>query len=110
MELAESKRDSTVIIGVQGRVDASNAGHFEEKLLGLIAAGERHLVVDCAQLDYISSAGLRVLLVAAKRLSPVGGTLAVCALQEQIKHIFDIVGFASILSIYPTSAEAMAAR
>ena len=110
MEIAESKRDGTVILGVEGRVDASNADVLEEKLLGLIAAGERQLVLDCARLDYISSAGLRVLLVAAKRLSPAGGRIAVCALQEQIKHIFEIAGLPSIFSIYATAGEAIAAR
>ena len=108
METTESKRNGVVILGVQGRLDASNAGGLEEKILGLIAADEKRFVVDCAQLDYISSAGLRVLLVAAKRLTPVGGKISLSSLKEHIKEVFDIAGFSSIFSIYPTLDEALA--
>jgi anti-sigma B factor antagonist len=108
MEITESKRNGVVILGVQGRLDASNAGVLEEKILGLIAADEKRFVVDCTQLDYISSAGLRVLLVAAKRLTAVSGKISLCSLKEHIKEVFDIAGFSSIFSVYPMLDEAVA--
>ncbi len=108
MEITENKRNDVVLVSVEGRVDASNAGVLEQKLLGLIAAGEKRFVLDVARLDYISSAGLRVLLVARKRL-PTGGSLALCALQSQIREILDIAGFSSLFGIYDTQEEAVAA-
>ena len=108
MDITEDKRNDIVVVSVQGRVDASNAGVLEQKLLGLIAGGEKRLVLDAERLDYISSAGLRLLLVARKRL-PTGGSLALCALQPQIREIFDIAGLSSIFLIHDTQDEAIAA-
>jgi len=109
MEITESKRNGVVVLGIAGRIDATNAGAFEGKLLGLIAAGERRFVVECSRLDYISSAGLRTLLVAAKRLAPTGGKLALSAPKELIKEILDIAGFSSIFPIYRTHEDALTA-
>jgi len=109
MDITEHKENGVVILDVSGRLDASNAGALEQKLFGLIDAGESRIVVDCAAMGYISSAGLRALLVAEKRLASRAGTIAVCGLTEQIREIFDIVGFRSIFKIYGTSGEAVAA-
>ncbi len=109
MEITDSKRNGITVFTVTGRVDASNAGVLEEKLLERITAGEKALVVDCAGLDYISSAGLRALLVAAKRLMPSGGKVALAALKDHIREVFDIAGFSSIFSVHPTTDEAVAA-
>ena len=106
MQITEAKKDGVVVLGLDGRVDASNAGGLEQKILALIDAGETRLVIDCAQLQYMSSAGLRVLLVAAKRLSSTG-KLAIAALNPQIREVFDIAGFSSILDIYRTQDEAV---
>jgi anti-anti-sigma factor len=108
MEITENKRNDVVVVSVQGRVDASNAGVLEQKLISLIAGGDKRFVLDAARLDYISSAGLRVLLVVRKRL-PTGGSLALCALQSQIREILDIAGFSSIFRIHDTQDEAIAA-
>jgi len=102
MDLVESKHRDVSIVGVCGRVDASTAPAFEQKLLALIDAGTQRLVIDCTDLDYISSAGLRVLLVAAKRLKSVHGHLALAAVQDPIKEVLDIAGFTSLFPIYTT--------
>lgn len=109
MEIAETKHNDVVILGVTGRLDASSAGALERKMLGLIDAGTRRLVVDARDLDYISSAGLRVLLVAAKRLKAVNGTVALAALKGHIKEVFDIAGFSSVFPIHPDREAALAA-
>jgi stage II sporulation protein AA (anti-sigma F factor antagonist) len=107
MEVTENKQNEVVVVSVQGRVDASNAGALEQKLFGLIAGGEKRLVLDAARLDYISSAGLRALLVARKRL-PTGGSLALCALQPQIREILEIAGLSSLFPIHETRDDAIA--
>lgn len=108
MDIGEAKTNGVVVLSLNGRVDASNAATLEQKILALIAAGEKRLVIDCAQLQYMSSAGLRVLLVAAKRLSN-DGKLGLAALSNQIRDVFDIAGFSSIFQIYRTQDEAVAA-
>ncbi|MEO8329077.1 MAG: STAS domain-containing protein, partial [Candidatus Nanopelagicales bacterium] len=61
------------------------------------------------ELDYISSAGLRVLLGAAKKLRASGGTLGMFGLNQSVREVFDISGFSAILSVYPSEAEALGA-
>jgi anti-sigma B factor antagonist len=108
MEIEEAKQGGAVVLSVKGRVDASNSGILEQRLLGLIDGGENHVVVDCTDLDYISSAGLRALLVAVKRLNASGGKMALGALKGDIREVFDIAGFSSIFSIYPNLEAALA--
>ena len=109
MEIRESHEGEVTVIGVEGRLDASTAATFEEKVLGLIGSGTKRMVIDGAKMSYISSAGLRVFLMAAKRLSPPAGHFAVGALQVQVREVFDIAGFSSVLSIHDTRAGAVAA-
>ena len=109
MEISEARSQGAVILGLQGRVDASNAASLEEKVLQLIDGGERRLVIDMAQLEYISSAGLRVFLLTAKRLSKVNGKLALSALKHQVREVFDIAGFSSIFQICQNQHDALSA-
>jgi anti-sigma B factor antagonist len=108
MDISETKRSGAVVVSVAGRVDAGNAATLEQRLLGLIDGGERRVVVDCAGLDYISSAGLRALLVAVKRLKGTGGKMALGSLKDDIREVFDIAGFSAILSVYPSPDVALA--
>jgi anti-anti-sigma factor len=78
----------------------------------MLAAGARKMVIDCTALDYISSAGLRVLLGTAKRLSAAGaggagGTLRLFGLNETVREVFDISGFSTILAVFATEAAAL---
>jgi anti-sigma B factor antagonist len=107
MNISEDRKPGVLILCLSQRLDATTAKAFEDKVLGVIGAGDRRLVIDLAQLEYVSSAGLRVFLLAAKRLSAVNGKLAVVGLNDHVRHVFDIAGFSSILSIYPSRDEAM---
>jgi anti-anti-sigma factor len=107
MDITEDRRDAILILGLSGRLDAGTSKMFEEKILAKIDSGERLLVVDLSQLDYISSAGLRVFLLGAKRLNSVSGKILLCCLKAHIKQVFDIAGFSSILSLYNSREEAV---
>lgn len=76
-------------------------------MLSRIDSGDRRLVIDLAQLDYISSAGLRVLIVAGKRLSGANGKIVLCSLKDPVREVFDIAGFSSIFSVYGSHDEAI---
>jgi anti-anti-sigma factor len=107
MECIEEKQESVMVLGLRGRMDSSTSRIVEEKLLGLVDRGENQLVVDCAQLDYISSAGLRVFLMAAKRLTQAKGKLVVATLNDDVKQVFDLTGFSSIFQICGSKEEAI---
>jgi anti-anti-sigma factor len=107
MDIHEERKDGVLILGLAGRLDALSAKVLEEKVLAVIDGGESRFVIDLSRLDYVSSAGLRVFLLASKRLNPSGGKIALCSLQEPVKQVFDIVGFYSILSISDSTEAAL---
>ena len=108
MDIAEERRGEIKIIGLRGRLDASSSPGVEQRLQNLIDQGERRLVLDFSELSHISSIGLRVLISTAKSLQKTKGSLALAALNDHIREIFEIAGFTSIFSIYPTCDEAVA--
>lgn len=94
-----------VVATVQGRLDSTNAPAIEAELLGRIGGGG--YVLDFTRLDYISSAGLRVVLVLAKRLKQASGTFVLAGLQPHIKDVFEISGFLGILDVASSRDEAL---
>ena len=106
MEIRQEQRDQVIILSLVGRLDANTSKDLEENLITLIEANNRRFIIDCAKLDYISSAGLRVLLMGAKKLKSLDGSIALASLKEHIKDIFEIAGFLSIFSIFNNAEEA----
>ncbi len=101
--------EKAVLICPVGRVDGSNVGVLESAIQAQLDAGEKTLVFDFAGLNYISSAGLRVLLVTARRAQREGGKALFCELADHITHVFEISGFTNILTISRRRSEALAA-
>jgi anti-anti-sigma factor len=107
MEMTEQKKGAVVLLALNGRLDASTSSKLEEKLLGLIDHGEKQIVMNLEQLDYISSAGLRVLLMAAKKLKVASGKIVLASLKDQIREVFEIAGFSAIFPIFASESEAL---
>jgi anti-sigma B factor antagonist len=107
VEITEHRTAEIVTLSLSGKLDTTIAKLFEEKILAQIESGERRFVIDLAQLDYISSAGLRVFVIAAKRLNSANGKVVLCALKEPVREVFDIAGFSSIFSVYSSHDEAI---
>jgi anti-anti-sigma factor len=107
MELIEQKKDQCVIIGIEGRLDTTNYAVLERKLMDLIDSRQDKILVDCSKMDYISSSGLRILLMALKKITLVKGKFALCCLQENIHEIFEISGFTSIFEIHLSREDAL---
>jgi anti-sigma B factor antagonist len=107
MEIVERKAVDVLTLSLFGKLDATTAKIFEEKILTQIESGDRRIVIDLAQLDYISSAGLRVFIIAGKRLTSANGKMVLCSLKDSVKEIFDIAGFLSIFSVYGSHDEAI---
>lgn len=108
MTIATEPTASATIVPLQGQINSANAATIESEVLALVDGGTRNLVLDFAGLDYISSAGLRMVLVVAKRLKQEGGLLVLCGMQPHVREVFDISGFLAILNVEPTRSEALA--
>jgi anti-anti-sigma factor len=108
MEIVESKSGAVLIAAFQGRLDAHTSPAAQQKLLALIDRGELRLVADLAQLDYLSSAGLRIFMMAAKKISSGNGKIVLCSVTEPVKELFDIAGLTPFFSFYAAREEAVA--
>jgi anti-anti-sigma factor len=107
MQIKEDKRGEILVVTVSEHLDTATSTIFESRLLGLVDRGEHKIVVDCGTLEYVNSAGLKVFLLAAKRLEPLGGKLVLCALAPSVLMIFEMIGFTRIMKIVPTLEEAL---
>lgn len=107
MHVKDSKKDQATIVMIEGRLDSSNSGTLEKKITALLEAGESNFLFDFTAMDYISSAGLRVLLMTAKKSKANGGRVALAALTENVKEVLDIAGFTGIFPIFATPEEAL---
>ncbi|MDX9820459.1 MAG: STAS domain-containing protein [Syntrophales bacterium] len=107
MDVKIRKEKGAAVVSPVGRIDTVTAPEFERTLTGLIAEGETRLVLDLQGVDYISSAGLRCILAAAKLLKPKSGVLVFAALQGPVKDVISISGFASLFKICDTPEEAL---
>lgn len=99
MEIIESRKEGILILSVTGRLDSSTSQDFEDKLIGQIKGGQGRIILDFDRLEYISSAGLRVLLKATREIKNAKGTLVLCAIKDYIQEVFDLSGFASVFPI-----------
>jgi anti-anti-sigma factor len=109
MEISTRTSNDIHIVAIVGSLD-STTSPAAQKALHAVLAGARKVVLDFSELDYISSAGLRVLLGAAKQLRASEGTLRMFGLNQSVREVFEISGFSTILSVYPSEAEALGAK
>ena len=107
MTIIQKEKNGIMELSISGRLDAVSAVEADKDFNSVIDDGHKNLLVDLTALDYISSAGLRVLLVVAKRIQQSNGKVVLCALSANVKEVFEISGFSSIFGIFPTSDEAI---
>ncbi len=99
IEVAEEWHDDVLVLLPIGRIDSNNAGAFESIVMRHINGGERYLIVDFSRLDFISSAGLRVAVLAMRALKATQGRIVLCAMRTHIEEVFRISGFDRIITI-----------
>ena len=107
MEIHKKDENGTPVVAVTGRVDAVTAPGLETELSGCVDDGCGAIVLDLRELEYISSAGLRVILATAKRLKISGGDLLLTGLEGPVREVFEISGFYSIFQVFDTPDEAL---
>ena len=107
MEIQEETIGDATILVPLSRVDSATAKAFEARVIAAVGTGVSRIVIDFSRLDYISSAGLRVVLVGAK-MTRAPRKFALCGMKPQIREVFDVSGFSKILAIHPDRGAALA--
>ena len=109
MEIIQEKVNDVAIVEIKGRLDVTTASDLEQVFTKLLSENQNKVLVECRELEYISSAGLGVLLNAAKQYNKVSGQIMLAGLSQNVKQVFEISGFTSIFPIYATRDEALKA-
>jgi anti-sigma B factor antagonist len=107
VNITNADAEGVTVVRFEGNLDTNTAPEAQDHFDGLAAGGVSKILVDFEDLDYISSAGLRVLLATAKKLRGAGGNLRLCSLNETVGEVFEISGFSTIFAVFPSEAEAL---
>lgn len=106
IDLHDELDDGVLVLKPSGRIDGANAREYEHTLMDRIAKGHSKILMNCESIEYISSAGLRVLLMTSRRASEKAGKLVLCAVREPVHDVFKHSGFAEIIPIHGDLAAA----
>jgi anti-anti-sigma factor len=101
VDLSEDLVEDVLVLAVKGRIDSASAPALGARLTDSLGAPDRRLVLDLKQLEYISSAGFRILLLAARRAEETGSRFVLCGVAGKVHQLFDLGGF---LDLFPISA------
>ena len=107
MEITVDQINDIYILRVIGKLDNSNASDCEVKISELIDSGCKHLIFDFSKLEYISSAGLRIVLVAIRMLREKSGELSIFGMSDHVTEVFAICGLNKKIKVYKTQEEAV---
>ena len=99
MIIEQITQERVTVLAPRGRIDTTTSGAVDDAVRGAVDAGARALIVDFRAVDYISSAGLRVFLVLAKRMRDLGGQLVLCEMGQPVRQVFQLAGFVPLFTI-----------
>ncbi|MBS0585797.1 MAG: STAS domain-containing protein [Verrucomicrobia bacterium] len=108
MIITKEEREGKVIVRSEGRLDAMTVSQLENFLNDLVERKMYEIALDFGKIEYLSSAGMRLLLSMSKRLKKSNGHLMLFAIQDDVMEIIRMAGFEQILSIYPDERQAIA--
>jgi anti-anti-sigma factor len=108
MHIGEERVGGALVIAPEGRVDSDSSTELERLVVSRIDAGDKRLVLDLSSVEYISSAGLRVLLMAAKRLKGPPAALVLCGMGPSVRTVLELAGFLPLFAVEAGREQALA--
>lgn len=107
MHIELEEIDQKIVLRIDGRIDAASSSVLERKINKLVDEHRIHLLLDFTRVDYLSSAGMRVLLASMKKIKAKKGTFGIFSVAEDVGEIIRLAGFDKILHIFPNEKEAL---
>ena len=109
MDITEDQVGRVWLVTARGRLDGETSSAFANRIGELTTGVEPRLLVDFSGVDFVSSAGLRVVLMLVKKVKALKGALALCEVQAPVRQVFDIAGFTDMIDVHPERSAALAA-
>ena len=108
MEISAEREGTLLVVKAGGRLDSINAREFDDAMRSAISESDQVVIIDLENVSYVSSVGLRVILLTAKTLRQRSAKLLICSLSEPIREVFEISGFDKIIPIHANRVQAQA--
>ena len=105
MEAVVEEKGDVIVVRVQGRLDAASSPQLEKQINSIIDTGHFKMILNFENVDYLSSAGMRLMLSVSKRLNKLEGKVIACNLNEEVMEVIKMAGFNQVLEIYPSEEE-----
>jgi len=102
MEITTVVNDNIAILMPKGRIDSITANEFDTKITELLDSGQTKVIIDFSGTDFISSAGLRILLLKAKLAKSLKGKIVLSTMSQSISEVFEVSGFSTLFTIFKT--------
>ena len=99
MDIKITQEENKTIVVLNGRIDTSNADQFQQDVAPLMEGENPDIEIDCTDMSYTSSQGLRIFLMLQKSVRARGGKMVMRNMNPQVKEVFDITGFSNIITI-----------
>jgi anti-anti-sigma factor len=109
MDIQKERVGDVHVVTAEGRLDGIYSSAFANQVGELITGTNPKILIDFANIDFVTSAGLRAVLLLMKKAKASGGAFALCGVNAQVREVLDISGFAEMFSIHPGRAEGIAA-
>ena len=107
MEISKEKIQTKQILHITGRLDAATSPILEKHLLNAMEQGEKKLLLDFLNVEYLSSSGLRAMLATQKKLDAIGGELVLFAIDDMVMEVIKVAGFDRIFKIVSSQEKAL---
>jgi len=105
MEAQVEEKGDVIVVRVQGRLDAASSPQLEKKINSIIESGHFKLILNFAGVDYLSSAGMRLMLSVSKKLKHLEGKVVACCLNEDVMDVIKMAGFHQVLELYSSEED-----
>lgn len=105
MDTQVEEKGDVVVVRLKGRLDAASSPQLEKKINSIIDTGHFKFLFNFESVDYLSSAGMRLMLSVSKKLKHLEGKVVACGLNEEVMDVIKMAGFHQVLEIYPSEEE-----
>jgi len=107
MNIGQSKENNALVLTPEGKLDSYSANSFETSVCKSIDNGENSIIMDFSKVYYMSSAGLRTLLIIANRMKDANGTISIFNVSGKVSKVISISGFDKIINVFSSKSEAL---
>lgn len=107
VEVKGERRGDVLLLHIRGRLDALSSESAEKEVFSFLHQGPRNVLLDFTEVNYLSSAGMRMLLAIFKQVKSVSGKLAVCSVEDGVLDVLKMSGFDEVLEVFATQDEAL---